>query len=404
VLDRPAGHGAVKLSGEHDAARTAPTAPLISVVIPCKNAVNEIAGAVESVLAQDYPEVSCIVVDGGSTDGTFAVLEKYGKEITLISEHDSGPFDALNKGFGVAEGSILAWLGVKDRWLQGSAAMAARLLKECPEVDVVYGCFGVANAEGGLERILPALDWDLREVAVAAKDPIYPGTAFFRRSVFEQAGPFRGDMSYIEDFWLRVALKGGKYRAVPVLMAYSHQVGGKRADAALITRARIDLTKRVFADGSLPAAIQRERRTALSNMYLKCILSLSVNQASHWLQGLALLLAAMRADLRNTTNSLAEVRQPLVWYTGQALQRPRRALQRALRFLTAPLRWRPRLLGNTRALAPLMAPLLVLAGIAGAASTAVYPDVLTEEMMRRAGQILTPVALLAIWLELRRRN
>jgi glycosyltransferase involved in cell wall biosynthesis len=376
---------------------------MVSVVIPCKNAAADIEAAVESVLAQDYPEISCIVVDGGSTDRTFEILERFGKDITLLSEPDSGPYEALNKGFSLAQGAILAWLGVKDRWLRGSAAAAAQFLTTHPDVDVVYGCFGIARPDGTLDKILPALQWDLRKVVVEARDLINPGTAFFRRSVFERAGPFRNDASYIDDFWLRVALEGSRYCSVPMLMAYSFRSNEKRPDAPSRTQARIDLTRRVFEHETLPEPIRRQQRKALSNAYIKSILSLDVHKPGHWPAGLRLFMAALRTDASNTRDSLAELSRPIAWHFSQAMIGPRQAFRRTVRLLTAPLRWRPRLHVRVPNLVGVAAPILVLGGIAASAATIFYPEVLTEEAIRRVGQIATPVALLAIWLELRRR-
>jgi hypothetical protein len=376
---------------------------LVSVVIPCKNAAADIAGVVESVLGQDYPEVSCIVVDAGSTDGTFEILERYGKQITLVSEPDGGAHEALNKGFELAQGSILAWLGVKDRWLKGSAAAAARYLTTHPDVDVVYGCFGAVKPDGTLARILPATQWDLGKVVVEGRDLINPGTAFFRRSAFERIGPFRDDPTYIDDFWVRLSLDGGQISSLPLLVAYSARANEKRADAPARTQARIDMTRRVFEHEGLPEAIRRRERTALSNTYIKCILTLDVHHVSHWPTGLRLLFAAMRADARNTLTSFGEITQPVVWHFGQAMAGPKRVVRRALRFVTAPLRWRPRVHVNVPQLGGLAAPAVVLAGIAASVTTVLYPELLTEDAARRVGFIGTPVALLAIWLELRRR-
>ena len=81
--------------------------PVVSVVVPCLNRVRYIGMTLESILGQDYPRVECIVVDGGSTDGTVELVrEKYGDRVQLISEPDEGHADAINKGWWRSTGEM----------------------------------------------------------------------------------------------------------------------------------------------------------------------------------------------------------------------------------------------------------------------------------------------------------
>src|SRR5436305_1918041 len=83
--------------------------PLVSVVTPCLNAAHFIERTIDSVMAQDYPHIEYIVMDGGSTDGTLAVLERYGSRLRYFSGRDDGAADAINRGFLASRGSIFAW-------------------------------------------------------------------------------------------------------------------------------------------------------------------------------------------------------------------------------------------------------------------------------------------------------
>ena len=84
--------------------------PLVSVVIPCLNRAQFLAPTIESVLQQDYPNLECIVVDGGSPDDTIEILRGYDGRIQRLSETDDGHADAINKGWQMSQGEILAWL------------------------------------------------------------------------------------------------------------------------------------------------------------------------------------------------------------------------------------------------------------------------------------------------------
>src|SRR5690242_20339245 len=78
---------------------------------------------INSVLQQDYPRIEHIVVDGGSTDTTLEILQRY-PHLRWISEPDRGQADALNKGFALARGEIFGWLNSDDLYLPGAVAAA----------------------------------------------------------------------------------------------------------------------------------------------------------------------------------------------------------------------------------------------------------------------------------------
>src|SRR5579863_247434 len=90
--------------------------PKISVVTVSFNSERYIEDCILSILDQNYPALEYIVVDGGSTDGTMEIINKYAGKISLIlSEPDSGPAAALNKGFKNTTGEIMGWLNTDDR-------------------------------------------------------------------------------------------------------------------------------------------------------------------------------------------------------------------------------------------------------------------------------------------------
>src|SRR5438128_8552250 len=122
--------------------------PLVSIVTPSYNQGRFIEDTIRSVLAQDYPNLEYIVVDGGSTDHTLDVLRRYEGRLRWVSEPDRGQSEAINKGFRMARGEIVSWLNSDDTYVPGAIGKAVAHLGARPEVVMVYG-EGYLLDEGG---------------------------------------------------------------------------------------------------------------------------------------------------------------------------------------------------------------------------------------------------------------
>jgi hypothetical protein len=119
--------------------------PTISVITPVLNGARFIEGAIQSVLAQSYPHVEHLVVDGGSTDGTAAILRRY-DHLTWISAPDDGQSAAMNRGFALATGDIVVYLNADDYFLPG--AFASVLPAFAMGADFVVGKIRVLDHDG----------------------------------------------------------------------------------------------------------------------------------------------------------------------------------------------------------------------------------------------------------------
>lgn len=124
--------------------------------MPSFNHAHFIERSLNSVLNQGHEASQLIVMDGASTDGTRAILARYGPDIALWrSEPDGGQSDALNKGFRHAQGDIFGWLNSDDIYLPGTFAHVAALFERHPEIDVVYGDWYTLDTEDRIrERYL----------------------------------------------------------------------------------------------------------------------------------------------------------------------------------------------------------------------------------------------------------
>jgi glycosyltransferase involved in cell wall biosynthesis len=128
--------------------------PRVSIVTPSFNQARYIVATVESVIAQDYPNLEHIVIDGGSTDGTLTRLAPY-PHVKLVSEPDGGHADAINKGFRLATGEIWGFLNSDDTLLPGALRRVAREIDPRHGRHIVMGRCRFIDAEGrasGLEH------------------------------------------------------------------------------------------------------------------------------------------------------------------------------------------------------------------------------------------------------------
>lgn len=111
---------------------------LVSVIIPAYNAAPYIVQAVESVLAQTYSEIECIVVDDGSQDDTYAQLEPQMHHITYLGQKNQGPGAARNLGIEASRGEFIAFLDADDWWAKSKIEKQVCLLRKHPTAALAY--------------------------------------------------------------------------------------------------------------------------------------------------------------------------------------------------------------------------------------------------------------------------
>jgi glycosyltransferase involved in cell wall biosynthesis len=162
--------------GYHDA-DTAPMTtsdlPRVSIITPSYNQASFLEETICSVLEQDYANLEYIIVDGGSKDGSVEIIRRYESQLAWwVSEPDQGQTDALNKGFGMASGDILAWLNSDDTYLPGAISGAVEYLMSHPEAGLVYGDANLVDENGTVISRFPCPANGLR--ALDARLGTYP--------------------------------------------------------------------------------------------------------------------------------------------------------------------------------------------------------------------------------------
>ena len=162
--------------------------PIVTVVTPSLNQGRFIRATIESVLAQDYPYLEYIIVDGGSRDETRDVVDDYKGRLTWICEPDRGQSHAINKGFRRAKGDIVAWLNSDDIMLPGAVHRAVDALEKERNAGGVYADGYLLDTDGDIKSRFPWTGpfnlWKLVYLA----DYVLQQTLYVRKSVLDDVG------------------------------------------------------------------------------------------------------------------------------------------------------------------------------------------------------------------------
>lgn len=195
-----------------------------SIITPNFNGARFLEETIVSVLAQrkDGVDLEYIVVDGGSTDGSLAIIEKYRHEISrLIVEKDKGPAEAINKGFALASGDVVAWLNADDLYQSDCLKRVADCFAEDEKIAFCFGGCPIIGENGaeirkGITNFKAAFFPFSSRFMHRSINYISQPALFFRRSVRENAGLLREDLVAAWDYEFTLRLwREGKGRYIP---------------------------------------------------------------------------------------------------------------------------------------------------------------------------------------------
>lgn len=197
--------------------------PAIGIITPSFNQGPYIEETIRSVLLQDYPNLEYFIEDGGSKDGTGAVLEKYASRLTgAVSEPDRGQSHAINKGMAkLRRAEWAVWLNSDDILLPGALRAVGRWAARGPAAAAVLGA-----GEHWIERrrrlvsVPPPERVDSASLRDWRRNAILQPACFFRLAAFRAAGGLDESLRYAMDFalWLDLAERGG-FDTIPDLIA-----------------------------------------------------------------------------------------------------------------------------------------------------------------------------------------
>jgi len=189
--------------------------PLISVIMPCYNYGHFLPDALESVLAQKYSHLECIVIDDGSTDNTRKIACGYcdrDPRIAYVHQQNQGLSAARNTGIRHASGKYILPLDADDKIAPDYARMAVPVLEERPSVGIVY-C--EARFFGSVNKRFELPPYAFPDILLA--NSIF-ASAFFRKEDWARCGGYKENMKdgwEDYDFWLSLIELGREIYKIP---------------------------------------------------------------------------------------------------------------------------------------------------------------------------------------------
>lgn len=190
------------------------TVPKVSIVMPSYNQDKFLEAAIVSILDLDYPNLELVVIDGGSTDKSVSILEKYSDQITFWSrEVDDGQSDALNKGLGIISGEIVGWLNSDDTYQPGTLNQVTEIFSDESIKIAMCSRFGLMGVDGKVfdykKNTFDSHRTLIRYWSTGGMTINQP-SVFFRREIISEFKPVMDtSLHYAMDYdlWLRITLE-----------------------------------------------------------------------------------------------------------------------------------------------------------------------------------------------------
>lgn len=255
--------------------------PLVSIVTPSYNKASYIEETILSIRNQSYPHIEHIVIDGGSTDDTLEILQKYSDRLIWISEPDTGQSDAINKGWLMAKGSILGSINADDTYLPAAIQTVADFLSKNRDVGMVYGKCDLIDVRGKKTGDFASRNFDLASY-VRGPNIIPTPTVFFRADILHEVGYLDTSlhMSMDWDFHIRIGLRHKVVYIPQTLATYRLCPGTKTtAEFAKFGPDWMRIVDKFYSRSDIPDAVLKVKNQAYGNAHLQM-------SYSYWYQGL----------------------------------------------------------------------------------------------------------------------
>ena len=233
--------------------------PRISVVTPSYQQASFLEQTIRSVLDQGYPNLEYIVMDGGSTDGSIEIIERYADRLSFwVSESDDGQSDAINKGFDHATGDIYCWINSDDYLEPHSLERVAKYFVEHPECEVLHGvcrCVDESGRDQSAEPLRSMKGTVPEALATWTQNWFAQQSTFWRADVWKDVGGLDCSLHYAMDYdlWQKFAARTTFHVISDVLASYRfHQAAKCSADWGKLIAEIVDVQARHSASEMQP--------------------------------------------------------------------------------------------------------------------------------------------------------
>ncbi len=245
--------------------------PLVSIVTPSLNKGQFIEETILSIKNQTYPNIEHIIVDGGSTDNTLDIIKKYDGSYNMLwlSEPDEGQSDAINKGWKMSTGEIIAYLNSDDTYMPWAVETVVEFMAGHPDIAMVYGDCNYVDEHGEVIRQSPASEYYWEDM-VCGKNVIAQPSVFFRKEVLDKVGYLDTTLHYAMDLdlWVRIGSKL-EIRQVPRLLANFRLCPGTKsvAQSYRFGTDHLRIMEKLFSDPELPEGTRKLKRRAYGHAH-----------------------------------------------------------------------------------------------------------------------------------------
>ncbi len=218
-----------------------PDAPVVSIVTPSFNQGPYLEATIRSVLEQDYPHIEYIICDGGSTDESLSIIQRYADRLAWWrSGPDGGQANAVNQGWRRATGEIWAFLNSDDILLPGAVRAVVDAFRQQPAASVVYGDWDWIDQAGDLLFRSHGAPATYRQLLRYSQSHfIAQPASFYRAAMVRRAGLLDESLRYALDYDLLLKLgREGPLHYLPRPLAACRAHADAKTFAAMDTHIR----------------------------------------------------------------------------------------------------------------------------------------------------------------------
>jgi len=249
--------------------------PRVTIVTPSYNQGEFIEETIRSVLLQGYPNLEYIIMDGGSTDDSVEIIRRYEPWLShWVSQPDGGQARAVNRGWAMASGVILAYLNSDDVYEPGCLGQVALTFHSDRALKIAFGDCRVVTGRGELIAIKRPGSWDRRMLLMGKSLP--QPSVFISREVFCHLGGFDESLDYALDwaYFLRVFWRypPSSLGYIPSVLSRSREYDTTKSRTGL--RRKADEWRRVLRDSFSQGIVVTDKRSEQAAW-----------AATYWLEG-----------------------------------------------------------------------------------------------------------------------